>query len=365
MQEKMGFWTAVPATRAFFDLYFASGKYRNTLVMAVEESNSRAPELNFCARAGLWRAGLVNQWEATLIDDQLRWTSLYEYGSLLDEGGPYFREALAAVAAGATHITFKFGTLFPGNEERKGLADGAHRYTPRGFESRLPLVYLLGTGLLEAPRRDQVAGFSPVVFRFDEPHPHFMAGLSYNRSVKARSQGALFGINSWGMTTARDDYVMKHLVGVDRHFGKFVPETPFGLPLIMPARAPLPSGFTGLLTDGVHLFQGKRKLVGTVATQAVLQTFRDAAQKLPFRIEGCYWMAHRKDAEGKLLRLVLVDPGWLVPKERRVTVRLQQGSATLVKDIVGESELELLEEGRQFAVTIPEGLFRILEVRLK
>jgi hypothetical protein len=365
MEEKMGFWAAVPATRSFFDLYFASGKFGNTLVMAVEESHSRAPELNFCARAGLWRAGLIKEWEATLIKDELRWTSTYEYGSLLDEGGPYFREALAAVAAGATYVTFKFSTISPGNRDLHGLSDGRFHYLPKGFEARLPLMYLLGTGLLEAPEPEKVVGFSPVVFRFAEPHPAFLEGLWINRLVSDENWRALFGTTGWGMTTSQDEYIMKHLAGANRHFGQFIPETPFGLPLIMPARAPLPPGFTGVVTDGVHLVRGERKVSGAAATEEIIQTFEDAARKLPFRIEGCYWMAHRKDADGKILRLLLVDPNWLNPKKMDIAIHVQNGRALSVTDLLSDRPLELLEEGKKFKATIPEGLFRILEVRLE
>jgi len=233
-----------------------------------------------------------------------------------------------------------------------------------GYESRLPLMYLLGTGLLEAPEPEEVVGFSPVVLRFAEPHPAFLEGLGYNRSVSDENRRALFGVTGWGMTASQDDYIMKHLVGADRHFGKFIPETRFGLPLILPALAPLPEGFSGLLTDGVHLIRGDRKRSASEARNEIIRTFEDAARKLPFAIEGCFWMAHRKDAEGKILRLLLVDPGWLVPMERSIAVRVQQGRALSVRDLVEERDLELQGGGKAFEVKIPEGLFRILEVRL-
>lgn len=76
-------------------------------------------------------------------------------------------------------------------------------------------------------------------------------------------------------------------------------------------------------------------------------------------------MAHRKDPDGKVLRLVLVDPGWLTPARRDITIRVQNSKALLATDLIGQRALELQEEGKRLDVTIPEGLFRILDVHLQ
>jgi hypothetical protein len=202
----------------------------------------------------------------------------------------------------------------------------------RGYEAGLHDVP--ATGLLEAPDPEEVVGFSPAVLRFAEPHPAFLEGLSYNGSVSDENRRALFGVTGWGMTASQDDYLMKHLVGADRHFGKFIPETRFGLPLILPALAPLPEGFSGLLTDGVDLIREERRRSASEARNETIQTFEDAARKLPFAIEGCFWMAHRKDAEGEILRLLLVDPGWLVPMRGASRCEFSTEGPSLCGDLV-------------------------------
>ena len=62
---------------------------------------------------------------------------------------------------------------------------------------------------------------------------------------------------------------------------------------------------------------------------------------------------------------VLVDPNWLNPRKLDIAIDVQNGRALSVTDLVSDRPLELLEEGKKFKATIPEGLFRILEVRLE
>jgi hypothetical protein len=38
-------------------------------------------------------------------------------------------------------------------------------------------------------------------------------------------------------------------------------------------------------------------------------------------------MAHRKDTEGKFMRLLQVNPGWLIPMERSIAIQVQNRRA--------------------------------------
>jgi hypothetical protein len=90
-----------------------------------------------------------------------------------------------------------------------------------------------------------------------------------------------------------------------------------------------------------------------------LQRFEQAAQDLPLRVEGRAFAQVQKIGES-ILRATLIDPGFLDPADRAVHVRVRAGlQIDRVMDLLSGESLTI--QDRRVAVTVPAGVFRIIE----
>jgi len=367
LMEKQAWWAALPATAHYADRILAE-KYRPIIVPMVEESNSRNPELNFVARVGLWRSGIVDSWGLNVIDDQLRTCKLYEYNPC--EAHPTLRHYVAYAAAGACELKLgKLAYLFEAqrDDERYGLQVGDINYRPYGLLAFDTFMHMLGKGLLVAPEPEELVGASPVAMRFQEPHPGFWlsARMRDPAEVAPESGDGLFTGFDWGFTRPHDYYAPGYLMKVRRHCHQFVPENPFGLPLVVPHWTPpeqLAWAAEVLDTDGVHLLRDGQLIAAAEAKADVLRAFEAGREGLPFAATAVYWMGRRTGDD--TYRVVLVDPGYLTPSDReaRLTVNAPHRIVSARDVLSGE---ELRPEGNIIEVHVLAGAFRLVDLELR
>ena len=366
LMEKQAWWVALPATARYADRILAE-KYRSIIVPMVEESNSRCPEMNFVGRVGLWRSGIVDTWGLNVIDDQLRTCKLYEYNPC--EAHPTLRHYVAYAGAGACELKLgKLGYLFeaPRGEERYGLSVGEINYRPYGLLCFDTFMHMLGKGLLVAPEPGELVGASPVAMRFHEPDEGYWlsARMRDPAAMAPQSREGLFTGFDWGFTRPHEYYAPGYLMNVPRHCHQFIPENPYGLPLVVPHWTPpeqMSWAAEVLDTDGVHLLKDGRAVSAREAKPEVLAAFEAAAQGLPFTAANVYWMARRTGENA--YRVVLVDPGYLTPSDRqaRLSVNAPYALAS-ARDVLSGGELAV--EANVVEVHVPAGAFRIIDLDL-
>lgn len=357
--EKAAWWATIPAMARFRKL--VDGTYADVLVMSVEDSNSRSPELNLAGRAGLFLAGACHTWSARTISDELCWNRYWEWEFPMT-GHPFLRRQMAQALLGARVFEFHLYMHTIGRDKT---------FTRLGRESSVMLIHMLGKGLLVPPKPRDMLGLSPVAIRMREPDPSFLAE-AYNLH-----QHDLFALDleerdspfeglacHWGAAPVRANYIGSYLFEQDRHYGAFVPATPFGFPAIVPAfigKPRLPWARVTWETDGRWLYDGAQKLSGVEARARVLESFQSAAEHLPFRAEGHVFMQAQSMGTDKA-RLTLIDPGFLDPADRKVTLHVgHQRPVRALEDVLTGQPIQL-SEGRA-SLTVPAGTFRILEAR--
>jgi len=359
--EKGAWWIAVPAMARFRKL--VDGTYADVLVPSVEDSNSRSPELNLAGRAGLFAAGAVNQWSARTIADELCWNRYFEWEFPMT-GHPFLRRQLAAVALGARFFEYSH-TLHWYTQERE------RRPTVVATELIEPLVHMLGKGLLVPPERQDMLGVSPCAIRMRQPSEQFLTeAFNFHHHddfawSEEEAASPFEGIAChWGAAPVRENYVGHYLFEQDRHYGNFVPATPFGFPLIVPEFVELSGAAAqdcAWETDGRHFYDDGRALSGIEARPQVLESFEDAARGLPFRAEGHVFLQAQRIDEATV-RMILIDPGFLDPDDREVALHVR--SARPVRELVDLLSGASLEVSNGVArVTVPAGAFRLLEAR--
>jgi len=362
LMEKQLWWVGLPAVEEYARRIFAE-KYRPIIVPMVEESNSRCPELNFVARVGLWRTGVVRHWGMNLIDDQLRTCKSYEYN--LGDPSAALRHYVAYAAAGATE--FKLGKLMyllrtRRGDDRTGTAVGEIQYQTSGLLAFDTFMHLLGKGLVVPPKPEEIEGISPVGFRFQKPADGFWqsARMRDPAAIAPASRQGLFSGHDWGFTRPHPYYASAYLMNVPRHCHQFIPENPYGLPLIFPSW--VASWTTGALdTDGVHLLKDGKQVNAEAAKPEILRRFMEGAQKMPFAVTGVYWMG-RRTVPGRY-RVTLVDSGYLTPSDCGASLTIHAPyRLKVVRDALSGTAMPSSDRRAQIAV--PAGAFRLVDVEL-
>jgi hypothetical protein len=360
---KNSFWITTPAARSVADTLYTKER-RRSIVPWDEPSNQWAPENDLAARVGLWRTGFFPAWAFKIIDDQLSLGKDFFYTQV--DPHATLRHAVAYGAAGATWFGVgKTDYLFRDERELFDLRVGELRQTPYGMLARDTLIHLLGKGLLQVPRPHEIVGTARVGFRFDEPHTAFLIDNAISAPPLPRPTEGRDGLFSgfthpFGPTPPA--YAHRILLGTRRFGHRFLPENPFGLPILVPAWYPTGPG-DGVErwweTDGVYVLEEGKRKTASAMRGAIAESFEASARGLPVRASDCFWMAARRP-DGRL-RVTLVDPDYLEPADREVEL-VAEGPIASLRDVLTAESLPF--EGRTARLVITAGAFRIVDVEL-
>ena len=360
--EKQAWWASIPACRAFRPIF--DRRFWPHLVARTEESNSRCPELNLMARVGLYRTGIVRAWSCNVIRDLWRTLSTlileYDYS---DPSG-LLRQLVAYAAAGASdfRLQYEFGA-----KDKDGVYNLDGR---RDMDLVLEtFVRMLGKGLLIPPKPEEISGLSPVVIRMHEPHTGLMRNTDGNvedfkPNAEARN-GLLTGYWWWALCRCHPAFFSSYALGVKHYGHDFIPETPYGMPVVVPQWTPedrLGWATDFVDTDGVHVIENGRKYTASERKSDILRRLREGSDHLTFRAEGVYCMG-RKQSENSY-RIVLVDPGVFAPApaERSVDLRVHpKHSIASVTDVLTGKRMEPVTRN-SISVHVPAGAFRIVDI---
>ncbi|MCH7839285.1 MAG: hypothetical protein IID38_03485 [Planctomycetes bacterium] len=242
-----------------------------------------------------------------------------------------------------------------------------------GRESVEIFYHMLGKGLVIPPNREEVVGMARIGIVTHEPDPDWLFDAHNNHwPERWKDSPALHNAiiphngSLWGNTPTPDHALQKVLLQKQRQAYSFVPATPYGPFVIVPAQADLsavPFVEEWWHTDGVYAWkEGGPKLTGMEAATAIQADFERAAAKLPFRADGGVFFQTIK-LDDHTYRLYAIDTGWLDPQDRDVTVRVQLDGEVRVRDIFTRRELDVRNGTARFVV--PAGTLRILEATVQ
>ena len=136
---------------------------------------------------------------------------------------------------------------------------------------------------------------------------------------------------------------------------------PHGFVCLLPGAKPQTAGrWTSLwTTDGDTLSKdGKDYSLADARNAIARRSLPTARKRFPFRVEGQVFHQIIEQAPGRYV-VVLVDPGWLNPAERDVTLAAQlPGNWRVTDRFTGEP----LGDSRQpLTLPVPAGAFRLVE----
>lgn len=357
--EKHAWWVTVPAMRRFRELVDES--FSDVVVMSVEDSNSRCPELNLAGRLGLFLSGTVRHISARTVKDEMCWNRQWEWESSMT-GHPFLRRQMVQALCGAEY----FEHMLP---LRAGVPVRPGGFSAIGAESAELVIHMLGKGLLVPPAPNEMAALSPQMIRMREPDARFVReafnihGHDTFTPDREEFDSPFEGLACHrGAAPVRPAYVGGYLFGIERHSGGFIPATPYGLVAIVPNFVDHRRCFwakDAWETDGRWWFEGAKRRSGLEARSSVIQSFEQAAAGLAIRLEGRAFMQVQRIGS-EILRATLIDAGFLDPADRPVKLRVREDlRVNRIADILSGEMLGMRE--RTVALTVPAGAFRIIE----
>lgn len=357
-RNKDVWWAHWPADPHLRELIF-NGRYRSVLVPAVEDSNSRCAEVNLAARVGLWLDGQVDDWASRCSADWFCANRAWEWEYVMT-GHPHLRYYLSQAMLGARVFMLLSG-------ERGRLTGG---WTNVGSEGAATFLHLLGKGAVTPPRRDQLQAISPLALVMDHPSERFAQHGANghheeywgNDDTDAKPWAFDRLDTYWAMAPLPPTDVATYLWGRERRDASHLPVTaPHGFVCLLPGGKPQTADRWQSLwvTNGDNLWHDGQAYSLAEARKAMEAELADGAAKLPFRVDGRVFHQAVKQEHDRFV-IGLVDPGWLDPAERAVTLQAANPGPWRVADrLTGEVLGDLL---KPLNLRVPVGAFRLLDV---
>ncbi len=353
-------WMSTPALKESYEGLF-SGERKKVVMAATEDSNSRTPEINLLGRSGLWQAGLLPHNDVSIHADLFSFNRFFQW-EYPKTGSPYLRLMTAHTTLGMSLLSTRINEIY----ER----EGHYRINRTGEESTGIFYHMLGKGLVFSPEPDEVLGYNPIGFVVHRPPEKWLTDAHNGHAPEKWEEDeelhqAVMPHNGclWGITPTPDHAIQSVLMDKKRQFGYQIPPTPYGLIAFVPEQAELDNVQQideWWHTDGIYVWkEGGEKLTGNQAAEALKIDFERGAERLPFRVKGYAFLNTLKLSDGHY-RLYLIDPGWLDPAEREVTVMIQVDGNFKAEDILSNENMNI--DNNRIDATIPAGSLRIIDV---
>lgn len=352
LRNKNVYWNAtcyVPFLRAVL----LDPKYRDVFVPALEETNCRTQELSLAGRVGLWQAGAFDSWATRVVTDEANWDRMWEWGG---QQVPvhHLRHLVSRAALGSDVFMI---------DVHQGP------FTAAVYAKLRPFYDLIERGVIAIPARDEVLSLNSTAVGMREPDADFLAhginGHSYRFPSDTHPELVFDRLDGyWGGAPLAAHDAAGVLYGSKRRQLNFLPTGENGLVPIVPADAAHGAGhrFKRLLqTDGRYWYDEEQARVSPAAFLPTgAAAMEEGASALPVRVAGVHWSAARIDATH--IRVVLVDPSYLEPRDHPAQVTLHGVKASRVSDLLTGELLQVGDDG--FTVNVPAGLFSVVEITL-
>jgi hypothetical protein len=365
LREGSQFWPYVMAQKDIYDIIFC-GDYADVLIPCAEEAASRNGEIHVACRAGVWMSGLVDEWGARVIADQLGKNPCWTWDTIMS-GQLYLRLIVAHAALGASFFMFHNGSDNGSGEPSYAPTGEPFAWTDVGRESLVPFLHMLGTGVLQPPGRDACAYVSTTAVAWRPLSNRFLTDIAkghvFSRFVpeRAHERYVFSKFESWWtLSDAFDTDAGSYLWGKRRHHATLIPHTAGGFVPMLSAHTPPAAQKqfkTVFETDGDRWHHDGHIYDPAEGKRLIEKSMVRSANDLPFRVDGDVFFQAARTERG--YRLYIVDPDIVEPSDKPVKIYLRD-RAEAVRDVVADMDIGVNDN--VIALTVPAGFMRIVDV---
>ncbi|MHC4474161.1 MAG: FG-GAP repeat domain-containing protein [Planctomycetota bacterium] len=355
LNEHQDFWYRVPMLTDIAPRFF-NETFRDVLIPMYKTNRYVMPELNLGSILGLWKAGKVQQWGFSTQDDAWKWESVF----MVPPDDVLLRMEVLAASLGATYFRIERGKEFLDIQ-------GGNISLSRGTKRHRGLFHdLIRKNIIRPVYSSSQVISSPVAFQhagargWNGPngpkaywHRFYMSGLT-NR---------IFGYQ-FPLQKVRDEYLPGYVYDLRYYAEAMFPKTKHGFFQIVPywIKGESLEGIKKVwVTDGKHIFDGKKKLDGSTVEKTVGDSLQRLSETMPFGADGVFLSIQQFSND---YLIYLLDPGCL--DVRGVDTVLNVNSSIrnfTISDAISKEPLSVKD--RRVALRIPAGGFRILRVVLE
>lgn len=341
------FWAAA-AHQAPWKEVFLSGKYSDVVVPSAEDTASRTQDLNFVGRVGMYMGRYVDDFAMRLVDDNpTSWRPVSPGAQV--SNSPYLRSGVLHAVYGS-----RSGILFD------------NKYT-RGRGLNL-LFAMMKTDLLPQVERDNLlsVGSWHLVDKVDSKYLHSIEDHHAldKYSTEDKNGTFAFGQMHWAGTNLPDYDFSKLALGVNYRWLNFLPEMPNGMVPVAPYEShtmlqqkQIPYSISDIKAGKVETVTGLKKVPAAAYQAQFKQIVETGKNSLPILVEGASWSAIK--IGDNHVRLILIDPGYINPAKREVTIRFNGQQPISATDILTQQQLMF---GQSMQVTVPAGSVRFIDL---
>jgi hypothetical protein len=351
VMNKNIFWTGT-CYLDFWKNVLLNPLYSEVFIPALEETNCRTQEISLAGRVGLWKTDRFDNWGTRTVTDNACFDRMWEWSSQ-QVMSHYIRELVMRASLGANYYFISF------NQDKYSL------YLNNQL---IPLYQMMGKGVIAIPNRDEVLSVSDVCLGMKSPPESTFLdagsnGHEYNFSVPPPMVFNRMDAY-WGAAPIPDYDFSKYGYGVERRMLNFLPQNPFGLVTIVPDNIDIkqfPWIKEKISTNGQIFFDQNGTQESAPGFQNTVKgKLEEAASRLPVLVKGnVAWTVVKLDAEH--IRITVIDPGYTDPAKREAEIVLQHLNGTSATDILSGENINIVNQ--TISVTVPAGVFRIIDVR--
>lgn len=335
-------------------------KYRAVFIPGLEETNSRTQELSLAGRIGLWQMGYFDHWLGRVTTDNVNSDRMFEWGGQ-QVINHHLRNLVSSASLGAD--------VFYNTLDITDLSLETQKDTSVLYMQLVPFYEMINKGIIHIPARNELLSVSDVALGMtDNPSNVFITtgtnGHKYAFPSDVQKEMVFGRLNPYWSCSSIDTFDYSwYAFNVKLRMANFLPETPYGMTCIIPAETKTGERFKKIITtDGEYFFDEQGKQYSASDYKPVVQSaLEEGAGRLPVLVRGkVHWSVVKLD--DKHLRITLIDPGYLDPAEREAEIVLQHVSGISCIDIL--SRISLPVNDGKIALTVPAGIFRIVDVEI-
>ncbi|UZO82225.1 hypothetical protein NBT05_07050 [Aquimarina sp. ERC-38] len=338
------FWAATSHLPLWKNLFF-SGKYKDFLIPASEDTSNRVQDLNLAGRIGMHSGGYVDDFAMRLVDDNpTSWRPLSPGGQ--NSISPYLRQGVAMASYGA-----RYGIILD-NSFTKG----------EGLDI---LFALMKSGVLPVVERENIQSISSwhLIKDVDEDLIHSVDNHHNLMQYKSDDDNAVFSVAQmhWAGASVPENDFSNIGLGVKYRWLNYIPELPNGMVPIAPVESKSfveSQKLPYFISNGKVGFDNGNKINAKTFSKTIENNVEEGKKKLPILVNGAFWSAIEIDQNHT--RIVLVDQGYLDPQDRAVRIRFQTKQPVAVQDILSKETLKPID--KIIALTVPAGSMRFVDV---
>jgi hypothetical protein len=227
---------------------------------------------------------------------------------------------------------------------------------------------MIEKGIIHIPQRSELLSISEFALGMKSPPSevyikHGTNGHKYWYPSVEKSEMVFDHLDAyWGGSCLEPHDFSSYAMNVKYRMTNFLPQTPYGLTPIIPARTKTDSHFKKIIeTDGQFFYDEAGKQYTASEYKPKVETaLSEASKRMPVLVRGnIHWSVVRLDP--RHIRVTLIDPGYLDPAEREAEIILQHLKGIRCTDILSGESLSI-KDGK-ISVTVPAGIFRIIDIQ--